>query len=91
MVVYSRSFYHASMSVAEANTRQLSKEDHLLADRIKELREQTGLSQQKLSQMIGKYDSYIAYIEERRRGLSLTSLYAVAKALKVKVGDLFVF
>ncbi len=89
--MYSLAFYDARMSVAEANTRKLNDQDRLLADQIREFREKKGLSQQELSRMVGRYDSYISYIEEYRRGLSLTSVYDIARALEIKVGNLFTF
>lgn len=79
------------MSDIKDNTRKLNKQDKLLADKVREIREEKNVTQQKLSQMIGRYDSYISYIEEYRRGLSLTSIYDIAKALEIRVKDLFTF
>lgn len=63
----------------------------MLAERIKELRKKNGLTQEELSEMIEMNHSYIAYIENGQRGLSLPVLYKIAKALKVKVGELITF
>lgn len=79
------------MSATETNTRKLTAKDRLLADQIRKIREEKGLTQKQLSEMIGRYDSYISYVEEYRRGLSLSSLYDIAEALKIQASDLFTF
>lgn len=71
--------------------RRLTKEDEKLAQRIKELRTQQGLSQEELSGRLGHNLAYIAYIETLRSGLSLPILYKLAKVLQVQVRDLFTF
>lgn len=74
-----------------SKTRALTSEDKKLAKRIRELREKRGLSQIELSLLVTTNTNYIAFIENDKRGLSLPMLYKIAKALKVKVSDLFTF
>jgi len=75
----------------KARQRKLSKEDKLLAKRIRELREKQNLTQEELSDRLGKNFSYIAYIETGRRGLSLPTVYRIARVLGVEVKELFDF
>lgn len=72
-------------------SRKLSKQDRLLAERIKELRLERNLTQEELAGRLGVNASYIAYIETGRRGLSLSALYKLAKIFGVKVSELFTF
>ena len=69
--------------------RKLTRGDKKLAKRIRGLRIKQGLTQEKLSVLLGANPSYIAYIETHRRGLSLPMLYKVAKILDVPVAKLF--
>lgn len=69
--------------------RKLTREDKKLAKKIRGLRIKQGLTQEKLSGLLGANLSYIAYIETHRRGFSLPMLYKVAKVLGVPVAKLF--
>ena len=61
--------------------------------RIKEVRQKRGLSQEALAKRVGSHQVYIAQIEGSAknppiRTPSLPMLQKIAKALKVKVGEL---
>ncbi len=71
--------------------RLLTREDKGLAKRIKELRKEKEISQEELSNRIDANLSYVVYLETGRRGTSLPMLYRIAKALNVRVKDLFIF
>ncbi len=72
--------------------RKLSKEDKKLAQRIRRLRIERGITQEDLSGRLGHNLSYMAYIETYRSGLSLKTVYKIAKILGVKkLKDLFDF
>jgi len=71
--------------------RKLRREDKKLAKRIRELRIERKMSQEELSLRLGHNVSYIAYVETHRSGLSLPTLYKIAKIFKVQVRDLFTF
>jgi XRE family transcriptional regulator, regulator of sulfur utilization len=62
---------------------------HRLGLRIRILREQAGVSQEKLGLLSGLHRTYIGAIERGERNPSVLSLEKIAKALKVRVGDLF--
>ncbi len=56
---------------------------------IKKLREEKGLSQQALAKKAKVTDAYIAMLETGvRKNPTIDTLKRLAKALKVKVGDL---
>jgi DNA-binding XRE family transcriptional regulator len=75
----------------EPHVRKLTREDRALGERIQLLRRKRELTQEELSERLGKNASYIAYIETHRRGLSLPMVYKIARVLKVKLRDLFDF
>ena len=56
--------------------------------KIKELREARGLTQGKLAEKAGLSLGYIARLEIGRHDPSVSTLVKLAKALKVKVGEL---
>ncbi len=57
--------------------------------RIRELRHQQGLSQEALADLAGIGRSYMSGIERGVRNCSTLHLLRLAKALGVRVGDLF--
>jgi transcriptional regulator with XRE-family HTH domain len=62
---------------------------HRLGSRIRQLREQAGVSQETLGLLSGLHRTYIGAIERGERNPSVLSLEKIAAALKVSVGDLF--
>lgn len=67
----------------------VTKNDERLGNRIKKARKQLGLTQDALAERAGLSTKYIQFIESAARKPSLKSLYKIAKALEVKVKDLF--
>lgn len=59
--------------------------------RIKQLREEQGLSQEKLAEKAEISWRYLIDIEHGRYGPSFRKLYSLAQALNVEVKDLFTF
>ena len=59
--------------------RELMKEDVLVAERIKQLRRERGLTQEELSDLLGMNTSYITQVEAKQQGLSLPMVYRLAK------------
>jgi transcriptional regulator with XRE-family HTH domain len=57
--------------------------------RVRELREQRGLSQEALADTCGLHRTYIGLIERGERSLSLEAVDAVARGLGVAVAELF--
>ena len=58
-------------------------------DRIRKLRKERQLSQEKLAELADLHRTYIGDIERGERNVSLENIEKIAKALKVKIEDLF--
>ena len=71
--------------------RELTKEDVLLAQRIKQLRQERGLTQEELSDLLGMNTSYITQVEARQQGLSLPMVYRLAKVFHLSLQEFFSF
>lgn len=56
--------------------------------RIRQLREQKGLSQEELGHRAGVDRTYVSSCERGRRNVSLLTLYRIAAALEVEPGAL---
>lgn len=56
---------------------------------MRKFRKSIKMTQEKLADSVGVSPKYIQYIETARRNPSLKTLYKIAKALKVRVKDLF--
>ncbi len=56
---------------------------------IREIREERGLSQEKLSKISGVSSSHIGYLENGEREPTISVLCKLAKALNVDIKDLF--
>ena len=71
--------------------RELTKEDVLLAKRIRHLRQAHGLTQEELSDLLGMNTSYITQVEARQQGLSLLMVYRLAKVFHLSLQEFFSF
>ena len=71
--------------------RELIKEDVLLAQRIKQLRQERGLTQEELSDLLGVNMSYITQVEARQQGLSLPMVHRLAKVFHLSLQEFFSF
>jgi len=71
--------------------RVLTKEDRLLAQRIKQLRKQLGLTQEELSDLLSMNTSYITQVEAKQQGLSLPMVYRLAKVFHLTLQEFFSF
>ena len=60
-----------------------------LGNRIKQLRSQTGISQEKFALSIGMDRTYFASVESGRRNISICNIEKIAKGLGVTLSDLF--
>lgn len=58
-------------------------------ERVRELRQQKGLSQNSLAARAGLDRTYLSEIERGRKNLSLVKIVKIAAALDVEVTDLF--
>jgi len=57
--------------------------------RIKTLRQERGLSQEKLAEIAYLHRTYINLVESGKRNISLKNIYRLSKALGVSVKELF--
>lgn len=60
-----------------------------LGQRIKELRNATGLSQERFALQIGMDRTYFASVEAGRRSISICNIKKIADGLGVSLSDLF--
>lgn len=57
--------------------------------RIRELRKEEGLSQEKLAELAELHRTYVSGVERGERNASLTSIARIANALNVSLSKLF--
>ena len=60
-----------------------------LGNRIRELRHNTGLSQEKSALKIGMDRTYFTSVETGKRNISIINIKKIADGLNVSLGDLF--
>lgn len=68
-----------------------TRQDYELGRRIQKIRKQKSLTQEQLTEKIRVSTTYIRYVETGRRVLNLKMIYKIARALDVKVKDIFPF
>ena len=59
-------------------------------ERVKKIRLQKGISQEKLAELAGLHRTYISSIELGKRNVSLQNIQALAFALEVSIHQLFI-
>jgi transcriptional regulator with XRE-family HTH domain len=57
--------------------------------RIREVREEGNISQEKLAELAGVHRTYIGQIERGEKSMTLNSLERISRALKVNIKELF--
>ncbi|MFA5173262.1 MAG: helix-turn-helix transcriptional regulator [Candidatus Paceibacterota bacterium] len=62
-----------------------------MKNRIKELRVKRGMTQEELAEMAGVRRETIVFLEQGKYNPSLNLAHSVAKILKTKIEDLFLF
>ena len=60
-----------------------------LGKRIRELRQQTGLSQEKFALKIGMDRTYFASVETGKRNIALLNIKKIADGLSITLSELF--
>ncbi len=60
-----------------------------IGNRIRELRKETGLSQEKFAAKIGMDRTYFASVELGKRNISIVNLEKIADGLDVSLAELF--
>ena len=71
--------------------RSLTKEDALVAERIKQLRQVRGFTQEELSDLLSMNTAYITQVEAKQQGVSLPIIYRLAKIFHVSLQEFFSF
>jgi len=61
----------------------------IFGERIKELRNQTGLSQEKFALHIGIDRTYLASVEVGKRNISIQNIKKIADGLGISLSELF--
>jgi len=69
--------------------RSNAKLTKIICKRIKKYRSEFGMTQEDLAEKVGVSRVYIGYVEQGRNTPSLEILEKIAKALKVKLSDIF--
>lgn len=59
------------------------------AQRVRVLREEQGISQEKLAERAGLHRTYIGMVERHERNPSLICIYKIANGLGIDVKELF--
>lgn len=57
--------------------------------RIKQLREERGISQEKLGELAKVHRTYVGMIERGEKNITLTNIEKFARALKLEIKNLF--
>lgn len=68
--------------------RKNAKLPKALGKKVQRYRKKTGMSQEEVAHKVGISRAYMGYIEQGRNLPSLEILEKIAKAIKVKLGDL---
>jgi transcriptional regulator with XRE-family HTH domain len=61
----------------------------LFGERLRDLRTERNLSQERLAELAGLDRNYIGQIERAERNVALVNIVKIAKALEIEPGDLF--
>ena len=62
---------------------------HKIGDRIRKLRQERGLSQEKFANLCELDRTYIASIEQGNRNVSIVNLKKIARAFELTLSELF--
>lgn len=68
-----------------------TKRDYQLGRKLQKVRKEKGLTQEKLAEKVGASTTWIGYIETGYKRPNLKMIYKIARALDVKVKDVFPF
>jgi XRE family transcriptional regulator, regulator of sulfur utilization len=62
---------------------------HAFGARVRRLRKDRNWSQEKMAEASGLHWTYIGQVERGERNVTLQSVHAIARALRMKIADLF--
>jgi transcriptional regulator with XRE-family HTH domain len=66
----------------------VAKEAEMFGERVRELREKRGMTQEKLAQAADLTTSFVSTVERGQKAPSLNTILKLARALKVDAGEL---
>ncbi len=69
----------------------ITENDERLGKRVKKLRKEANFTQEELAEKIKVSPKYIQFIENGSRKPSLKTIYKIARALEIKVNEIFPF
>jgi transcriptional regulator with XRE-family HTH domain len=58
--------------------------------RVRQLRDERGISQERLGELAKVHRTYVGMIERGEKNITLTNIEKFARALKVNIKDLFI-
>ena len=61
----------------------------LFGHNVQQARKKLGISQEKLAELAGVHRTYIGMIERAEKNITLCNIEKIAKALNIKITDLF--
>lgn len=70
---------------------RMTKTQEKLGNKIQKLRKETGLTQEEFAEKLNISRTHIGHIEQGRKSPSIKLIGKIAKALKLKVKDIFPF
>lgn len=73
----------------ERNDEELRAQHLSFGQRVREIRQDRGLSQEDLAELAGMHRTYVSSLERGLRNVGLDNILAIAAALDVSPSDLF--
>jgi transcriptional regulator with XRE-family HTH domain len=71
--------------------KKITEQDYRLGRKIQKIRKSKGVTQEQLAEKLRVSTTFIGYVETGYRRPNLKMIYKIAKALSVKVKDIFPF
>jgi len=74
-----------------SKVKKITEQDYRLGRKIQKIRKVRGLTQEQLAEKVKVSTTFIGYVETGYRRPNLKMIYKLARALDVKVKDIFPF
>lgn len=74
-----------------AKVKKMTEQDYRLGRKIQKIRKEKGLTQEQLAERVKVSTTFIGYVETGYRRPNLKMIYKIARALNIKVKDIFPF
>ncbi len=79
------------LSLVAINNSRMATSKEKLGNKIQKLRKEIGLTQEEFAEKLNISRTHIGHIEQGRKSPSMKLMEKIAKALRVKVKDIFPF